>query len=175
MKRPSISEVDNLSEGTSENEGEDSSDEDESKECVIPHSPARGDCIMSTASALQKLTEFESGDEDDESEWLIIKVPKKMKRKYFLVDYCDGDAEDEFQWLEGPHLQGETTIEDLLERKRNQSRSTRRRQGHTQFRDVEEMDRRDPHGKNWLIMMGKDYMRGVQSDLRSLSVRRREG
>ncbi len=74
---------------------------------------------MSTASALQKLTEFEAGDEDDDSEWLIIKVPKKMKSKSFLVDYCDGDAEDDYKWLEGPHPQEHTTVKDLLDRGAN--------------------------------------------------------
>jgi hypothetical protein len=38
-------------------------------------------------------------DDDGEREWLIIKVPKKMKNKSFMVDYCDGHAEDEFKWL----------------------------------------------------------------------------
>jgi hypothetical protein len=148
---PSVSEVEKISEDTSESSGEDQSDggEDEDGGSVIPHSPARGECIMNTAAALQKLTEFDTCDDDEShSEWLIIKVPKKMKHMSFLVDYCDGDAEDEFQWLKGPHLQRETTVEDLLDRKRSQSRSARRRQGHTQFRDDDLMDRRDHMERN---------------------------
>ncbi len=92
MKRPSVSEVEKVSEDASESSGEDQSEEDEDRYegSVVPHSPARGECIMSTASVLQKLTEFDTCGEDSESEWLIIKVPKQMKNKSFLVDYCDG-------------------------------------------------------------------------------------
>ncbi len=74
------------------------------------------------------------------------KVPKKMRNKSFMVNYCDGDAEDGFHWLEGPHHQEHTTVKDLLERRRSMSRVNRRRQGHTEFRDNNNMDRRDIHG-----------------------------
>ncbi len=47
-------------------------------------------------------------------EWLIIKVPRNQRLKYFMVDYCDGDNEDEYHWLEGPYLQKDWTIRDLL-------------------------------------------------------------
>jgi hypothetical protein len=137
-----------------ETDSEDSSGDDESgvhlneleSSSVVPHSPARGECIMSTAEALLRLTQHDKED-DGESEWLIIKVPKKIKHDKFLVDYVDGDTEDEFQWLEGPHSQTHTTIADLLDRRRSQPRKVRRRQGHTEFRDEEEIDRVDPLGK----------------------------
>ncbi len=103
--------------------------------------------VMGSAACLQELTRHDSLEDDEENEWLIIKVPKKMKNKSFVVDYCDGDAEDEFQWLEGPHHQEHTTVKDLLDRRRSQSRRERRRQGHTEFRDDEDLDHKDPHGK----------------------------
>jgi hypothetical protein len=111
---------------------------------VVPHSPARGDYIMSTSEALLRLTQEENLVEE-ESEWLIVKVPKAPKSKLFLVDYVDGDTEDEFRWLEGLLSQAHISIADLLERRRGQSRKDRRRQGHTEFRDDEELDRKDPH------------------------------
>jgi hypothetical protein len=37
-------------------------------------------------------------------------------------------------------------VKDLLERRRSMSRVNRRRQGHTEFRDNDNMDRRDIHG-----------------------------
>jgi hypothetical protein len=70
-----------------------------------------------------------------------------LKGRSFLVDYVDGDTEDEFKWLEGPHSQKHTTIADLLDRRRSQSRKDRRRQGHTEYRCDEDLDLKDPHGK----------------------------
>jgi hypothetical protein len=88
-------------------------------------------------------------EDGEESEWLIIKVPKEMQQEgeLFLVDYVDGDTEDEFKWLEGPHCQAHTTVQDLLDRRRTRSREARRRQGHTEFRKDEDLDLKDPHGK----------------------------
>ena len=60
---------------------------------------------MHTTRALYELTRNERDKWDEEDEWLLIKVPKKGKQKWFHVDYCDGDKEDEFHWLEGPYLQ----------------------------------------------------------------------
>ncbi len=54
------------------------------------------------------------------------------------MDYCDGDDVDEFEWLEGPHLQSTVTVEDLLDRRRSMPRRERRRQGHTEFRRDED-------------------------------------
>ncbi len=72
---------------------------------------------------------------------------ESIEGRSFLVDYVDGDTEDEFKWLEGPHSQEHTTIADLLERGRAQSRKDRRRQGHTECRCDEDLDLKDPHGK----------------------------
>jgi hypothetical protein len=68
---------------------------------------------------------------------MIIKVPKGSDKEVFMVDCCDGDAEDEFDCLEGPHVPQHTTVADLLDRKRSQPRLTRRQQGHTTKREVE--------------------------------------
>ena len=105
----------------------------------------RGDCVMNTTEALFRLTKNEKDKWDEEDEWLIIKVPKKGK-KWFLVDYGDGDVEDEFDWLEGPYLQQSLTVGDLVERRRSQSRTTRRRRGETEFRNDEELDSCDNEG-----------------------------
>ena len=105
----------------------------------------RGDCIMSTTEALYKLTKFEEDKYDEKDEWLIIRVPKNDKRSFF-VDFCDGDAEDEFFWMEGPYRSEHLTVEDLLDRRRSQNRSSRRRKGRTQFRDDELKDKRDKDG-----------------------------
>jgi hypothetical protein len=102
----------------------------------------RGDCVMNTTEALYRLTR---NDNDKWDEWLIIKVPRKGK-KWFYVDYCDGDVEDEFHWLEGPYRQEHLTVEDLLERRQSQPRASRRRRGEAEFRDDDEMDKRDPEG-----------------------------
>ncbi len=65
-----------------------------------------------------------------------------------MVDYCDGDDEDEFHWLEGPYLQKEWTIRDLMAQKIfPRDRTVRRRQGRTEFRDDGLMDKRDIHGE----------------------------
>ncbi len=137
------------SEDGDEGEGEEYSylqeDGAEGSSEVQPN-PTRGECILGSAACLQKLTEHDVMDFDDENEWLIIKVPKKMRNKSFMVDYCDGDAEDEFHWLEGPHHQEHTTVKDLLERRRSMSRVNRSRQGRTEFRDNDNLDRRDIHG-----------------------------
>ena len=58
----------------------------------------RGDCVMATTEALYNLTKFDEDRYDAEDEWLVIRVPKKDKRSFF-VDYCDGDGDDEFFWL----------------------------------------------------------------------------
>jgi hypothetical protein len=100
---------------------------------------------MGASEALNKLTNEKDEDQDD-SEWLIIKVSKKTKRESFMVDYCDGDSEDEYQWLEGPHDLQHTSVGDLLDRRRSQSRKNRRKQGHATMRkDQREID--DPNGK----------------------------
>ena len=39
---------------------------------------------------------------------------KENEREVFLADFCDGDSEDEFQWLEGPYLLENFTVADLL-------------------------------------------------------------
>ena len=107
----------------------------------------RGDCVMATTEALYKLTKFDEDRYDEEDEWLVIRVPKKDKRSFF-VDFCDGDGEDEFFWLEGPYRSEYLTVEDLLDRRRGQTRTARRRKGRTQFRDDEEfLDKRDKDGK----------------------------
>ena len=63
------------------------------------------------------------------------------------MDYCDGDDEDEFQWLEGPYLQDDLTVKDLLDRRRCQSRSSRRRrEGKSEFRNDADLDQRDNEG-----------------------------
>jgi hypothetical protein len=73
-------------------------------------------------------------------------VSKRAKSEAFMVDYCDGDSEDEYQWLEGPHEPQHTTVADLLDRRRSQSRRSRRQQGHTTLRcDQRGLD--DPNGK----------------------------
>ncbi len=66
--------------------------------------PTRGSCIMGTTEARDRLTRNGKDKRDSEDEWIVVKVPKKMKGKFFLADFCDGDSEDEFQWLEGPYL-----------------------------------------------------------------------
>jgi hypothetical protein len=48
-------------------------------------------------------------------------VPEKLKKTSFLVDYVDGDGEDEYKWLEGPHLQEHVTVADLLESKKTKT------------------------------------------------------
>ena len=105
----------------------------------------REDCVMSTAEALYRLTRNKNDKLEEEDEWLIIKVPKKGK-KLFFVDFCDGDDVDEFQWLEGPYQQKHLTIEDLLDRRRSQSRKSRRRRGEAEFRNDEVLDQRDQEG-----------------------------
>ncbi len=105
----------------------------------------RGDCVMNTTEALYRLTRNDKKTFDEDDEWIIIKVPRKGK-KWFYVDYCDGDNEDEFHWLEGPYLQKYFTVEDLLDKRRNQPRTVRRRRGEAQFRDDEELDKCDPDG-----------------------------
>jgi hypothetical protein len=77
---------------------------------------------------------------DSKDEWIILKVPKKMKGKFFFADFCDGDSEDEFQWLEGPYLMENFTVADLLGIKRALPRSARRRRGLTEFRDDPVLD-----------------------------------
>ena len=102
---------------------------------------------MSTTEALQRLTKNERDKVDEEDDWLIIKIPKKQKLKYFMVDYCDGDQEDEFQWLEGPYLQRDWTIRDLMAQKLfPMERTVRRRQGRTEFRDDRLLDQQDIKG-----------------------------
>ncbi len=56
------------------------------------------------------------------------------------------DSEDEYQWLEGPHVPQHTTVADLLDRRRNQTKKERRLQGHTSLRE-DRMSNDDPHGK----------------------------
>ncbi len=68
-KEPSLI-VDDES-GQSEDGDLTSSEEDEGSPSAIPHSPARGDCIMSTSEALRRLTNDAIMD-DGESEWLIV-------------------------------------------------------------------------------------------------------
>jgi hypothetical protein len=64
-----------------------------------------------------------------------------------MVDYCDGDVEDEFHWLEGPYLQKDWTIRDLMAQKLfPRSRTERRRQRRTEFRDDKLLDKQDPNG-----------------------------
>ena len=101
---------------------------------------------MSTTEALYRLTSNEKDKWDEEDEWLVIKVPKRTQHKIFYVDYCDGDSEDELHWLEGPYLQEEISVADLLEFRRAQPRSSRRRRGLAEFRDDPEEDGKDPHG-----------------------------
>ena len=74
---------------------------------------------MSTTEALYRLTRNDRDNWDEDDEWFIIKVPKSF------VDYCDGDAEDEFHWLEGPYSPNNLTVEDLLDRRRSQTRTSR--------------------------------------------------
>jgi hypothetical protein len=108
---------------------------------------ARRVCAMSTTEALHRLTRNEKDERNEEDEWLIIKVSRKQKNKYFMVDYCDGDTEDEFHWLEGPYLQKDWTIRDLMEQKTfPRCRFVRRRQGRAEFRDDEVLDKRDIDG-----------------------------
>jgi hypothetical protein len=106
---------------------------------TVEPSPTRRDCVMGVSKALNKLTK-EEGDNEEEAEWLIIKALKKGNREMFMVDYCDGDAEDEFQWLEGPHSPEHTSVADLLDRRRSQPRTERRRQGHTIRREDSDME-----------------------------------
>ena len=81
-----------------------SSMDQESKDEPAPRSSTRGDCWMGTTEALGRLTKHNKEDLNSEDEWLILKVPKKAKGKIFFADYCGGDSEDEFHWLEGPYL-----------------------------------------------------------------------
>jgi len=117
----------------------------------------RGACIMGTREALDRLTSFEKEDYDSGDEWMIIRVPRKNKNSFF-VDYCDGDTEDEFNWLEGPYRSKHLTVEDLLDRRRGLTRTSRRRKGRTQFRDDEELDQLDKDGNSLstFSMNGKD-------------------
>jgi hypothetical protein len=116
----------------------------ESSSSARPPSTREG-CLMGASEALEKLTNEKDEDHDD-SEWLIIKVSKKTKKESFMVDYCDGDSEDEYQWLEGPHDLQHNSVGDLLDRRRSQSRRNRRKQGHATLRsDQREID--DPNGK----------------------------
>ena len=129
----------------SESEEKDLDKEEIEGSSVVQPSPTSGDKIMTTSEALEMLTR--NGKEDDEENaWLIIKAPKKLKGKGFLVDYCDGDKKDKYHWLEGPHKPEHTTVEDLLERRQSQFRRSRRQQGHTSQRD-DQLDVEDPHGK----------------------------
>jgi hypothetical protein len=107
----------------------------------------RGDCIMSTTEALQRLTRNERDEVNEDDEWLIVKVPKKQRLKYFMIDYWDGDLEDEFHWLEGPYHQDDWTIRDLMAQKLfPRDRTLRRRQGRTEFRDDRLLDQQDLKG-----------------------------
>ncbi len=64
-----------------------------------------------------------------------------------MVDYCDGDLEDEFHWLEGPYHQDDWTIRDLMAQKLfPRDRTVRRRQGRTEFRDDRLLDQQDHKG-----------------------------
>ena len=63
---------------------------------VVEPSPTRRDCVMGTSEALNKLTR-DNDENEEEAEWLIIKATKRGTKEVFMVDYCDGDAEDEFQ------------------------------------------------------------------------------
>ncbi len=87
--------------------------------------PTRGDGVVRTTEALDRLTKYEEDDLVEGDKWIVIRVPKRVKREYFLVDYCDGDEVDEFEWLEGPHLQSTVTVEDLLDRRRSMPRRER--------------------------------------------------
>ncbi len=108
----------------------------------------RGDCVMSTTEALHRLTHNEKDEMNKGDEWLIIKVPRNQRLKYFMVDYCDGDNEDEYHWLEGPYLQKDWAIRDLLAQKMlPRGRTVRRRQGRTEFRNDEQLDKRNIHGR----------------------------
>ena len=106
--------------------------------------PTRESCFMGTTKALHQLTRNDKEVWNDRDEWLIIKVPKKDK-EIFFVDYCDGDSEDEFHWLEGPYLQ-QQSVNELLNIRRARPRSSRRRRGLTEFRDDPELDSKNPHG-----------------------------
>ncbi len=97
--------------------------------------PTRDTCIMGTKEALERLTRNEKDKLDSEDEWIILKVPKKTKGKFFFADFCDGDSEDEFQWLERPYLMENFTVADLLGIRKALPRSARRRRGLTEFRD----------------------------------------
>ena len=106
-----------------EDDNEDSYRQDDSMESSVAQpTPTRGDGVMRTTEALDRLTKYKEDDLVEEDEWIIIRVPKKVKKDYFLVDYCDGDEWDEYEWLEGPHLQSTVTVEDLLERERSMPR-----------------------------------------------------
>ena len=107
-----------------------------------PHT--RGSCIMGIKEALHRLTSNDKDKSDEEDEWIVIKVPKRTQHKIFFVDYCDGDSEDELHWLEGPYLQEEISVADLLVFRRAQPRSSRRRRGLTEFRNDPEEDGKDP-------------------------------
>ncbi len=96
---------------------------------------------------LGRLTKGEKDAMDSDDEWIVIKVPKKMKGKFFFADFCDGDSEDEFQWLEGPYLQKSFTVADLLKMRADQPRSARRRKGFTEFRNNNVLDQQDNQGK----------------------------
>jgi hypothetical protein len=84
---------------------------------------------MGTTKALDRLTRNEKDQLDSQDEWIVLKVPKKKKGKFFFADFRDGDSEDEFQWLEGLYLQESYMVADLLEIKKVQSRTARRRKG----------------------------------------------
>ena len=100
---------------------------------------------MGTTEVLHRLTRDDKLELNVKDEWLIIKVPKGCKEIMF-VDYCDGDAEYEFHWLEGPYLSKLTTVQELLDVRRSESRSSRRRRELTEFRDDPEEDKKDIHG-----------------------------
>ena len=89
------------------------------------------------------MTRYGREPHDPDDAWLILRVPAMANGTIFLVDFCDGDLEDEFHWLEGPYHPATTTLQSLFDCRRNISRTTRRRQGMTEFRDDPVQDHHD--------------------------------
>ncbi len=52
---------------------------------ALVYRPLATTCIMGTKEALERLTGNEKDKSDSEDEWIILKVPKKMKGKFFFA------------------------------------------------------------------------------------------
>jgi hypothetical protein len=64
---------------------------------VLNAAKEAGITLFTINEVVEKGKKFKKEDLDSDDEWIVIKVPKIMKGKFFLADFCDGDSEEEFQ------------------------------------------------------------------------------